>query len=101
MTDDIDTILVRTGGEPDRKVDALVAFIAIDPKTEKEGIMSVGDNPAYQFPLVFTAGSPGVDYAVKLARQAIQISGYRIEMRRFECVNRENIMPKSTGTSKS
>lgn len=85
--------LIRIGKDPDRKVDALVALIAVDPKTGLEGIMSAGDAPDRQLPLVFTAGNPIFGHAVELARQAGRDYRMTVEVRRYECVSREQITP--------
>lgn len=85
------SLTIRVRSEPDRKVDTLVAFIAINPKTQLEGIMTFGDAPDRQIPLVFTAGNPVFDAAMELARIAVQEHGYPIEVRRYECVSRESV----------
>ena len=83
--------LVRVGGDPDRLVDALVAFIVIDPETKMEGIIAAGNSPERQLPLVFTAGSPAFDAGMMIARRIASEHGATIEVRRYECVSRESV----------
>lgn len=78
--------------KPDRKVNRIVACIAVDPKTGLEGIMAVGSREGDSFPLVFTEGNPIVDDLKELAIAEAKRQGLGMKLRTFEQVSEETLL---------
>lgn len=76
--------------KPDRKVDALVAYIAVDPETGLEGIMAaqIPDTGIFA-PLVMTAGAKAFEKARGFAISSAKEYGMKLKIKRFEQVSEE------------